>query len=122
MPTLRYGLSHTAPSRKSILPARIPATMNAAWLPRVPSDRLPSYRGRKGGIHGVRAKAAELVLEMLFRFRGNIAAATLLLEFSDELGGCCHLTIVAEFALRQDGATNSFCDRRKMDTRSALPY
>jgi hypothetical protein len=67
-----------------------------------------AYRGRKGGIHSVRAKAAELVLEMLFRFRGNIAAATLLWEFSDELGCCCHLTIVSEFAFRQDAAINSF--------------
>src|ERR1700722_920940 len=69
-------------------------------------------RGRKSGIHGVWAKAAELVPEMLFRFRGNIAAATLPLEFSDELACYCHLTIVAEFAPRQDGAANSFCDCR----------
>ena len=49
---------------------------------------------------------------MLFRFLGNIAAATLPSEFSDELACYCHLTIVAEFAPEPDGATNFFCDRR----------
>jgi predicted transcriptional regulator len=71
-----------------------------------------AYRGRKRDNHDVSAKTAELVLEVLFRLRGNIAVATLPLEFGDELACCCHLTIVPQFALRSDGATNSFRDCR----------